>query len=268
VRVPDSERVKSFYDGTADRVWSFSPSKDYHVGLFHSEDEPLAVAQTRTVMYMADRLEPTEDDVLLDVGCGTGNAALQIAQKFKCKIVGVNISEKQLAIGEQLLSNSPMKTCVKLLKADAHHLPFKQGVFTAGYALESLMHMNRKRVLHQVCHVLRPGSRFVLCDWIVKKPLTAAEERTVNRLTMGSYLNMDQYTALMEDCGFVDVAVDDWTKLVEPTYTHWTTVTEEMERDIPEDWLDKIKDACQRLSEIAVEKLGYVQVYGRRDRLA
>ena len=268
MRVPDSEQVKSFYDGTADKVWSYGPTKHYHVGLFHGKDDPLNLAQSRTVTYMADRLEPEEDDILLDVGCGTGNAALQIVQKYKCKIVGVNISEKQLAIGEQLLSHSPMKKYVKLLKADAHHLPFKQGVFTAAYALESLMHMDRKRVLNQVCHVLRPGSRFVLCDWIIKEPLTNAEEQTVNQFTAGSYLNIDQYTATMEACGFVDLVVNDWTKMVEPTYTHWTTVTEEMEREMPREWLEKVKDACERLSEIAVDKLGYVQICGRSDRLA
>ena len=260
----DINEVKSFYNGVANTTWEHGLTNHYHVGLFQNRNDSFEEAQNRTVNRMAEMIKLNKEDIILDIGCGSGYSALQIARNYKCSIVGINISEKQLSIGDKLVSEGNMKEYIKLIKADAHQLPFKKGVFTGAYALESLMHMNRRKVLDQVFKVLKPGSKFVLCDWVIKKKLTESEEQIINKFTVGKYVTLDTYKNLLELSGFRDIQVNDWTNLVKPTYEYWTTVTEEMVQQIPEDLLTEIRRASDILTEIAINKLGYVQICARR----
>ena len=41
------------------------------------------------------------------------------------------------------------------MNMDAHQLNFKSGMFDGAYALESIMHMNREKVLSEVHRVLK-----------------------------------------------------------------------------------------------------------------
>ncbi|MEK4553459.1 SAM-dependent methyltransferase [Bacillus sp. FSL M8-0473] len=93
--------TKDFYNDIGHISWSVAPSQHYHVGIFELEKDSMEDAQNRTVEYMARKVAASDLDVLLDIGCGSGLTAVQISKKENCKIVGINISEKQLAIGKK-----------------------------------------------------------------------------------------------------------------------------------------------------------------------
>ena len=56
-------------------------------------------AMARHEHYMAHRLQLTSDMTVLDVGCGIGGPAKEIATFAGCKVVGLNNNDYQLAKG-------------------------------------------------------------------------------------------------------------------------------------------------------------------------
>lgn len=254
------QKTRDFYDNIGHVSWSTATIQHYHVGIFENKKDTMDDAQKKTVEYMERKLALSDTDLVLDLGCGSGLSAIEISKRTKCRIVGINISDKQIEIGNELIRQSHLAHQVKLLNMDAHNLIFKPNIFDSAYALESIMHMNRETVLKQVRNVLKPGGLFTLCDWFINKPLTQAEKDFLERITCGHYITKDEYDLLFHKFDYTEVEIDDWTNKVYPTYKFWTTVTDEMRQNIPEKILRDIEKNCQILSEISIEKLGYLQI--------
>ena len=86
---------------------------------------------------------------ILDVGTGTGAAALRLAQRFPAaSIVGVDLSEGML---EQARRNTPADAGITYERADASVLPFADGSF------DLVAHANMIPFFDEVARVVAPG---------------------------------------------------------------------------------------------------------------
>ena len=102
---------------------------------------------------------------VLDLGAGTGNFSLLVAQRFpQAEIVhvdfdpGMNVraEEKRLAAG---LSN------VRIVTRDARALDYENGAFDAVLSVHALYTMpDPEERLHDLRRWLKPGGRALLCD--------------------------------------------------------------------------------------------------------
>jgi ubiquinone/menaquinone biosynthesis C-methylase UbiE len=86
---------------------------------------------------------------ILDVGTGTGAAALRLAQRFPAAtVVGVDLSEAML---EQARRNTPAEAGITYERADASALPFADGSF------DLVAHANMIPFFDEVARVVAPG---------------------------------------------------------------------------------------------------------------
>ncbi len=91
---------------------------------------------------------------VLDVAIGTGKIAQAFSGRVKY-VVGIDIC-RQMA--------SQAKGCVdKILLAPAESLPFKSNAFDACVCRQGMQFMKMDVVLSEICRVLKPGGRLVLC---------------------------------------------------------------------------------------------------------
>ena len=97
---------------------------------------------------------------VLDVGTGTGRAALQLAQAGG-KVTGVDASEQMLAIARDRAARA--STEITFLECDAHALTFSDRSFELVVCLRVLMHTPRWRVcISELCRV---AERLVILDY-------------------------------------------------------------------------------------------------------
>lgn len=93
----------------------------------------------------------TEGDLVLDVGCSTGNALRYVSDKTGCRVVGIDFPIEGL---RQCKSRD-------IVRCDAHELPFKNSVFNKIYMLHVVGHVRcPKRVLGEIKRVLKPKGKF------------------------------------------------------------------------------------------------------------
>jgi ubiquinone/menaquinone biosynthesis C-methylase UbiE len=120
--------------------------------------EMIAKSQARVLANMVGRIKDRE---VLDVGTGTGRAALILALGG-AKVTAVDASEEMLAIARQRAAEQ-MMTAIKFQRADAHALDFADRSFDAVVSFRLLMHVPQwKPCVAELCRVAR---RLVIVDY-------------------------------------------------------------------------------------------------------
>ena len=120
--------------------------------------ELIAHSQARVLANMVGRIKDRE---MLDVGTGTGRAALILALGG-AKVTAVDASEEMLAIARQRAAEQ-MMTAIKFQRGDAHALDFADRSFDAVVSFRVLMHTPQwKRCVSELCRV---AERLVIVDY-------------------------------------------------------------------------------------------------------
>jgi demethylmenaquinone methyltransferase/2-methoxy-6-polyprenyl-1,4-benzoquinol methylase len=113
----------------------------------------------REVIQRAD-LQPGEG--LLDLGCGTGDLALEaLRQAPRARVVGADFTHAMLAVAQR---RPKLQARPAWILADALHLPFPDGAFDAvvsGFLLRNLGDL--PAALAEMRRVLVPGRGRLLC---------------------------------------------------------------------------------------------------------
>ena len=106
-------------------------------------------------------LDLTGDDLLLDVGCGTG-AASRAASAEVDLVVGVDLAPEMIRRATELARTVEN---VRFLVADSEQLPFDDGAFTAVLCSNSFHHYpDPLRAVREMGRVLASGGRLVIGD--------------------------------------------------------------------------------------------------------
>ncbi|GIJ88118.1 hypothetical protein Asppvi_007035 [Aspergillus pseudoviridinutans] len=135
-----------------------------HVGYWHdnNKEESIEVATDRLTFEVGNRVSPSPAQRILDVGCGTGKATVQIAKAYDVQVTGISVSNHQIELAQ---ARSTHGAQVLFQLANAMELSFPDASYDGAYAIESLCHMHdRGAAIAQIARVLRPGSRFVVAD--------------------------------------------------------------------------------------------------------
>lgn len=100
---------------------------------------------------------------VLDVACGTGNAALRAA-KAGANVIGVDLTPELFGRARELADQAGV--WMELLEGDAENLPFENESFDAVVSTFGHMFAPRHRLAaSEIVRVLRPGGRFGLTAW-------------------------------------------------------------------------------------------------------
>jgi demethylmenaquinone methyltransferase/2-methoxy-6-polyprenyl-1,4-benzoquinol methylase/phosphoethanolamine N-methyltransferase len=117
-----------------------------------------------TLVELAD---PQLDEVVLDVGCGTGTVALAIASGVGTNdVTGIDASPQMIEMARRKAAKAG--SGAKFQVAAIEDLPFADGTFdlvTSSLMLHHLPADLKPSALAEVRRVLKPGGRFVVMDF-------------------------------------------------------------------------------------------------------
>ena len=88
--------VAHHYD-LSDNLYSLflDKKKQYSCGYFENENDTLDVAQNNKIQHIIKKLNIEQNQKILDIGCGWGSLAIDIAKSTGCEVMGITLSEKQ-----------------------------------------------------------------------------------------------------------------------------------------------------------------------------
>ncbi len=109
-------------------------------------------------------LKPSQDDLFLDAGCGTGDHSARIA-RHGLRCVGVDISETILEDARQRIAREGLEGRVTFQTERLEALSFQDSAFDFIHCRGVLMHIpDWEGALKELCRVLKPGGRIVLLE--------------------------------------------------------------------------------------------------------
>src|SRR5688572_7072293 len=103
----------------------------------------------------------TQDDVVLDVGCGAAGTALWCASRGASMIIA-DIDRDKVAAAALRLADTPARS-VRSIVTDANPLPLEDAAATVVISTEVLEHVDDPaQFLRELFRVGRPGARYLL----------------------------------------------------------------------------------------------------------
>ncbi|WP_340099885.1 class I SAM-dependent methyltransferase [Salinibaculum salinum] len=108
---------------------------------------------------LLDRLSLSAEDDVLDVGCGTGQTSASVAERAGT-VAGVDRSAPQLSRARR------KHTAVRVLRADAEHLPFPDDTFDAVVSVGAVIYFpDPVAALTEARRVTRPGGSILVAGF-------------------------------------------------------------------------------------------------------
>jgi demethylmenaquinone methyltransferase/2-methoxy-6-polyprenyl-1,4-benzoquinol methylase len=110
---------------------------------------------------------PQENDLILDVACGTGDVALTICQTKDphIKVIGVDFAPQMLINAKKKIDAVNKSKEISLMAADALSLPFKKSVFdaaTIAFGIRNIV--DKDMVLKSFYNSIKKGGRLLVLE--------------------------------------------------------------------------------------------------------
>jgi demethylmenaquinone methyltransferase/2-methoxy-6-polyprenyl-1,4-benzoquinol methylase len=111
-------------------------------------------------------LKKFSPDTILDVATGTGDFAISAFRLLHPKkIVGIDISEGMLKVGEVKVAAPEFKSSIELKVGDSMNLDFKNETFDAATVAFGVRNFeNLEQGITEMCRVLKPGGHLVILE--------------------------------------------------------------------------------------------------------
>ncbi len=156
--------VNQYYDLVTD-FYEYGWGQSFHFAV-RRRDERLEAAILRHEHYLALRLGLERGASVLDVGCGVGGPARNIAAFCGARVTGLNINAYQLQRARAHTAEAGLEALCSYVEGDFMEMPGPDGAYDAAYAIESTCHApDRSVVFGEVNRVLRPGGLFAGYEW-------------------------------------------------------------------------------------------------------
>lgn len=124
-------------------------------------DNPIRAGYDAVLDWVARRVTPAAGGPVVDLGIGTGNLTLRLPEKTP--VIGVDVSERMLAIAERKLAGRPV-TFVRADVLEFFEDPPPFGALMSTYTLHHLEPDERLRFFELLSHRLGEGDRAVFGD--------------------------------------------------------------------------------------------------------
>jgi len=173
-------------------IEDLAPIDEFHIGGQLATDS------------LFNQLNFVQNSYLLDVGCGLGGAARYVADKYKHRVVGIDLTAEYIKTGNVLSQWLKLEKSVSLDQGSALSMPYQECTFDGGYMLHVGMNIENKVALFdEVFNVLKSGSTFAIYDIMrqsegeLRYPVPWASNSNTSYLS-----TQEQYIKALEESGF------------------------------------------------------------------
>ncbi|KAH7205582.1 S-adenosyl-L-methionine-dependent methyltransferase [Fusarium oxysporum] len=155
------------YYNLATDLYEYGWGQSFHFCRF-SPSEPFYQAIARHEHYLAYHIGIKEGMKVLDVGCGIGGPAREIAKFTGAYITGLNNNDYQIERATHYAFKEGLSNQLKFVKGDFMQMSFPDNSFDAVYAIEATVHApTLNGIYSEIFRVLKPGGIFGVYEWLM-----------------------------------------------------------------------------------------------------
>ena len=170
-----------------------------------------------------------KNNKILDIGCGYGEQDFYWNDKYKCDIVALDISKKQIDYGTEK-AKKLNNDSIKFIQGDATNLPFSDKSFKNIICLESAFHYNpRNDFFKESYRVLDNDSELIIADIVLKnnhygilKSLFINFFKEILSVPNENLITANTYVNNLKECGFEVETINISSKTFKPYFNHFS----------------------------------------------
>jgi sarcosine/dimethylglycine N-methyltransferase len=180
----------------------------HHEGEYVGQESFISAGEILDLARAADVDARTR---VLDLCCGSGGPALHLARQTGCRIVGVDRSSEAIHLARASAEHQGLDRHATFIVSDALCPPIDAASFDAVLLYETMLAFeDKRRLVHVVRRLLRPGGRFGL-TLEEGRPLSGAERRRVPEGEEVWLIPESEFRVLLKAAGFQIRWVEDYT---------------------------------------------------------
>lgn len=166
---------------------------------------------------LLEELKPHEGMIVLDIGSGSGETVLAIAEKVgsKGKSVGIDFSPDGIKLAKENAKKRGLEKIAKFHQAHAVELPFPDNSFDAVISeCVVCLIQDKQKTLNEKVRVLKSGGRVLMHDVITWAPMPRAmrEDKGLYCGCVGGAVSLNEYVEMMKKAGLVNIKTVDFTQ--------------------------------------------------------
>jgi len=166
---------------------------------------------------LLSELMPQRGMKVLDIGSGSGETVLAIAEKVAPtgKAVGIDFSPQGIALAIERAKERNLEGVAEFHQANALKLPFPDNSFDAVISeCVVCLIQDKQKTINEKVRVLKPGGRVIMHDVITWAPMPQAirEDPKLYCGCVGGAVSLDEYVEMMKKAGLTNIKTVDFTK--------------------------------------------------------
>ena len=105
---------------------------------------------------------------VMDVGCGNGITAIELARRYNINLTGIDFAENMVEAAKALAAGLTLKGSIQFQVGDILSLSGLSGEFDLIYTERTLINLpdwfSQKQAIQNIIKILRPGGLYVMCE--------------------------------------------------------------------------------------------------------
>jgi len=225
----NNKKVVDYYKNLESRLgYTFLTWDTKHFGYYPSKRGNISERKAQVLMIelLAKKLQLKKKDLVLDAGCGRGTTTCYLAQKYGCKLIGIDIVPFEIDISIKKAQEQRLENKTNFYLRDYSDTKFPDNYFNKIFTLETLVHsFNLHKTLGEFYRILKPGGRLVLFEYsrAYSHEFSEWENKMIGIINEGSAMtsfnNMyhDTFSNYIKEAGFAVLSDSDITAYMEPS---------------------------------------------------
>lgn len=116
-----------------------------------------------------ETLDIDEETKILDVGCGTGQTMAYIAERYGCKVTGIDVQEKMVEKANHRFKD--LQLSIQCQRGDVESLPFDRNSFDYILSESVLTFTDLENALKEIKRLLKESGTFIAVEMVKEKEL-------------------------------------------------------------------------------------------------
>jgi ubiquinone/menaquinone biosynthesis C-methylase UbiE len=151
-------------------------------------------------------------DRILDIGCGIGGPALEMARTFGARVVGIDLEQPLVERATRAAEQLGLSDRCSFRQVEVGPLIFDDGEFDIVVSAGALTQTSDKAAVFEECfRVLQPGGHISLYDWTKSEADISDDMRYWFKMEGLTYSleTLDAYAGHLASAGFVEIKIED-----------------------------------------------------------
>lgn len=203
------KKTEKLYDED-DKVYQSFWNNDgsLHWGYFKSGNRNnFSKASKDLTDLLAKKAKINSKSTVLDLGCGNGTVSIYLSKKYRCKVVGIDLSGVRIknAKVKALKEGKSIRDRVSFIRCSASKLPLKDNSFSHVFSHATIYHVHDKdAAFKEIKRVLKGKGVLAFDDLIkIKKAVSPdARKYVYDRLIFNTDFKFKSYQSYLKNVGF------------------------------------------------------------------